>query len=297
MKKTIFTSVIALTLSFITLSETFAQDRNGRRQGNRRGNSQYNSNQGHRSHNHSRNPRVNHTNRNTNHRNNNGRVRHNNTHNNPRTNPRPHPRTNGRSVYAGRQYNPNRAHSYSYNNRPHRNYYGTRNYHRPYNFTFRPYSTYTHRPYGNINFNARRRYLNTVSYFQYLRQYNRDYLYLNWIFFPSTYNNGYYNIGGYPYFVYNGYQHRYSNMDQCNYQLIDQYTHQVIQSFYGQMCNFGYDSCSFERDRMNSRVYENRYVCAETFRNQSYDFNYPTYDYQDNYYDYEDEYYYDNYNY
>ncbi len=47
-----------------------------------------------------------------------------------------------------------------------------------------------------------------------------------------------------------------------------------------------------ERDRMNERAYDNRYFCAETYRDQNYDYSRPTYDWQ--YQDYNNDGYYDN---
>ena len=43
---------------------------------------------------------------------------------------------------------------------------------------------------------------------------------------------------------------------------------------------------------MNQREWDNKYMCAETFRNNGYDFSRATYDYQDY-----DEYDYDDYDY
>lgn len=283
MNKTILTSVVGIALGVITLSSAFAQDRNRLRDEARRRNGYYRST--------GTNPRTTYNpGRTTTTRPNRG-VTTTRPHTTVGTTTRP-PR--GTSVYAGREYRnrPNVNHSYSYNNRPQRRYYGTSNYSRPYGYNYRPYTPYVHSPYRNINYNARRRYLRTANYYNYVRQHNRNYLYMNWIFYPSTYSNGYHLINDYPYYVYNGYQNRYSNMDQCNYQLVDSYTQQVVRSYYGQVCSSGYDSCSYERDNMNRREMSNRYFCSETFREQNYNFSYPTYDYGDNYFDYDDDYYY-----
>ena len=123
------------------------------------------------------------------------------------------------------------------------------------------------------------RYNTTRHYYDYVRSRYYNYVYLNWIFWPSTYVNGYHYINGYPYFVWNGYQYRYSYYDTCNYQLVDTYTHQVVQSYFNMSCVQGYDMCAGERDYMNDSVWEYRYTCAETYRDYSYDFSYPTYDY------------------
>ena len=129
------------------------------------------------------------------------------------------------------------------------------------------------------------RYHTTRHYYDYVRNRYYNYVYLNWIFWPSTYSNGYHYLNGYPYFVYNGYQYRYSYYDTCNYQLIDTYNHQVVQNYWNMNCVEGYDRCAWERDRMNDQNYEFRFTCAETYRDHSYDFSYPTYDsYNDDYY-------------
>ena len=85
--------------------------------------------------------------------------------------------------------------------------------------------------------------------------------------FPSTYSSGYFVYNNYPYYVYDGYQHRYSSIDTCDYQLVDKYTDQVISTYYSQTCNYGYDSCSMQRDNLNRNEYDNRYFCAETYNN------------------------------
>ena len=105
---------------------------------------------------------------------------------------------------------------------------------------------------------------------------------MNWIFYPASgYSNGYYTLDNYPYYVYNGYRFRYSTVDYCNYQLVDSYDQRVQTTYWNQTCNSGYDSCSYERDRLNSQMGEYRYFCSETFRDQNYDFSTPTYDYDD----------------
>ncbi len=114
-----------------------------------------------------------------------------------------------------------------------------------------------------------------------------QYVYVNWIFYPASgYNNGYWTIDNYPYYVFNGYRYRYSHLDTCNYQLVDSWNHDVVDTFWNQTCNTGYDACSYQRDRMNSQMGDFRYFCSETFRDQGYDYSRPTY--ED--YDYDDQY-------
>ena len=169
--------------------------------------------------------------------------------------------------------------------RPNRSHYGTRNYHRPYGYRHRNYSRYNHRPYSRIN-RSHRRWGRPYGYYSYLRSNYRTHLYLNWILAPSSRINGYFYVNNYPYYVHNGYRHRYSNLETCNYQLVDKYTHSVERTYWNQLCTTGYNSCAYERDRRNDREYSNRYFCAETFRDNGYNFSTPTYDYNDTeYYD------------
>jgi hypothetical protein len=108
-------------------------------------------------------------------------------------------------------------------------------------------------------------------------------VYAHWIFFPATgYRNGYYVLDNYPYYVYNGYRYRYSTYDYCNYQLVDSFDHRVERTYWSQICNTGYDSCSMERDRLNSQFGQFRYFCSETYRDSNYDWSTPSYD--DSYY-------------
>jgi hypothetical protein len=78
--------------------------------------------------------------------------------------------------------------------------------------------------------------------------------------------------------VYNGYRYRYSTNDYCNYQLVDSYDHRVTQTYWNQICNSGYDACSYERDRLNSQNGEYRFFCSETYRDYGYDYSTPSYD-------------------
>ncbi len=160
-----------------------------------------------------------------------------------------------------------------------RTHFGTRNYHRPPMYRPLPYHRYYHSPWSSIHVGVRR-YHRSYDYYWYVRRSYPNYVYLNWIYWPTAgYNNGYYVFNDYPYYVWNGYRYRYSRQDQCNYQLVDTYTHQVVRSYWGLSCNNGYDQCSFERDRMNDASGDFRYNCSETFRDQNYDYSRPTYDY------------------
>lgn len=161
--------------------------------------------------------------------------------------------------------------------------YNTSNYHRPYGYTPVRYVTYYHSPYMNP-YSSNVRYYRTFDWYSYVYRSYPNYIYANWIFWPTFgYNNGYYVLDNYPYYVYNGYRFRYSSFDYCNYQLVDQYSHQVVQTFWNQTCNQGFDICAYERDRLNSQMGEHRYFCAETFRDYGYDYSIPTY--QDSNYD------------
>lgn len=123
------------------------------------------------------------------------------------------------------------------------------------------------------------RYRRTINYYNYIRIHNPSYVYVHWIFWPTTgYNDGYHVIDTYPYYVYDGYRYRYSPADQCNYQLVDRYTHSVVETFWNETCNTGYDRCSISRDRYNSSMNDNRFFCSETFRTQNYDYTRPTYE-------------------
>lgn len=127
------------------------------------------------------------------------------------------------------------------------------------------------------------RYYRTYDWYNYVYRNHRDYVYAHWIYYPASgYNNGYWDIDNYPYYVYNGYRHRYSSYDYCNYQLVDTYNHAVLNTYWNQLCNTGYDACAMERDRLNSQMNEFRYTCSETYRDYGYDYSTPTFD--DSYY-------------
>ena len=186
-----------------------------------------------------------------------------------RTINRPHRPHRDRTIDRSRRHRPNRTH------------YGTRRYHNPPRYVHRPYSRrYVHRPMTRRYHHTRRYSPN--QYYRYFRTNYSSYIYLHWLLFPSTRVNGYYVVDNYPYYIHNGYRYRYSHYDTCNYQLIDKYTHTVERTFWGQICSIGYDQCANVRDRRNEREWDNRYFCAETYRDRNYNFNRPTYD---DYYD------------
>jgi hypothetical protein len=158
-------------------------------------------------------------------------------------------------------------------------HYNSPNYHRPYGYHRVNYYSYNHAPYRNIYRHSV--YWNySYDYYNYIHRTYRDYVYLHWILWPTTnYGNGYYVIDGYPYFVYNNYRYRYSDYDYCSYQLVDKYTHQVVQNYWNQRCNTGYDICSRQRDQLNYQSRDFRYMCAETYRDQAFNFNTASYNY------------------
>lgn len=116
--------------------------------------------------------------------------------------------------------------------------------------------------YRHIN----RRYAYTNNYYGFLRTNHSNFIYRNWVLYPSARLDGFFLYNSYPYFVYNGYQHRYSGYDRCNYQLVDGYNNVSVQSYFNQFCNIGYNDCAITRDNLNSSSYSNRYYCAESFR-------------------------------
>lgn len=204
---------------------------------------------------------------------------------NPRTNPRgPVVRRPGpsRPTYRipGHRYNrriPGRVVRRTYH-RPIRTHYGSRYYHRPFGYKPVRYAHYYHSPY-RAPYRHTIRYYRTYDWYNYVYRINRNYVYAHWIFYPATgYRNGYWTIDNYPYYVYNGYRYRYSTNDYCNYQLVDSNNHQVVQTYWNQMCNTGYDACSYERDRLNSQMNDYRYFCSETWRDYGYDYSTPSYD-------------------
>jgi hypothetical protein len=148
-----------------------------------------------------------------------------------------------------------------------------------------------------MRYSHHRRWNARRSYYNYVRNTYRDYVYLNWILYPSTRLNGHYYVDNYPYYVHNGYRHRYSNTDYCSYQLVNKYTHDIVKTYGYQSCVSGYNRCAIDRDRKNERAWENKYFCAETYRELDGTYyryeDSDDYDYDDDYYYDEDDYYYD----
>jgi hypothetical protein len=146
--------------------------------------------------------------------------------------------------------------------------------HRPRWFESRPnYRPYRHTVYNNP-------YANRVRFLRpnlYHRTLPYSCLYAGrWVMCRSSiYNDGYYTLGGYPYFVYNGYQYRYSSYDTCQYDLVDGDTNTVAQrSPQGLSCNRAYDLCATNRDNLNSRYSRYKYFCAESFQyERGYNYN------------------------
>lgn len=200
------------------------------------------------------------------------------------TTPRYYPRpTTPTYRIPGHRYNrpvgPNYGRSYGRGyNLPIRTHYGTRYYHRPFGHTPIRYSPYYHAPYRSPFYHSVL-YYRSYDWYNFVLRTNRNYVYVHWIFYPATgYRNGYNTIENYPYYVYNGYRHRYSSNDYCNYQLVDSNNHSVVQTYWNQICNTGYDACSYERDRLNSQMNDYRYFCSETYRDYGYDYSTPSYE-------------------
>jgi hypothetical protein len=187
-------------------------------------------------------------------------------------------RPGGSSHYNPRSPSHHRGQGSRYSNRPMRTHYGSNNYHRPYGHTQIRYTHYYHAPY-RYSYGHTARYYRSHDWYNFVFRTNSNYIYAHWIFYPASgYNNGYWTIDNYPYYVYNGYRNRYSTNDQCNYQMVDQHDHTVVQTYWNQFCNVGYDSCSLERDRLNSQMNDYRYFCSETYRDHDYDYSTPSYD-------------------
>ena len=191
----------------------------------------------------------------------------------PRYNPRPAPIPGHRPVGPryGRSYDPGVG-------VPTRVHYGSRYYTRPYGYNPLPYNPYYHSPYRAPYFSSVR-YFRTYDWYTYVYRSYPNYVYAHWVFWPTAgYNNGYWTIDNYPYYVFNGYRYRYSTIDYCNYQLVDSYDHRVQGTYWNQLCNTGYDACAFERDRLNSQMGEYRYFCSETWRDYDFDYSTPSYE-------------------
>ena len=115
----------------------------------------------------------------------------------------------------------------------------------------------------------------------YYTHIDQRYIYRSWVQEPVsyTYNNGYYMIDSYPYYVYGGYRYRYNPTELCNYQLVDQSGYSTVRSFGLRSCSTSYDLCASERDRLNYNQSYVRYFCAESVDRDLYSSD-------DNYYGY-----------
>ncbi len=93
---------------------------------------------------------------------------------------------------------------------------------------------------------------------------SRRYVYRRWIQEPVvfSYSNGYWDIGGYPYYVYRGYRYRYDPVDVCQYELVDGSDYSTVKT-YTEACSVAYDKCAVERDTLNTTLGMERYFCAE----------------------------------
>ncbi len=209
----------------------------------------------------------------------------------PRSAPRSAPRTGERgspssSPRRSPTTRPTPAPRTGYSN-PTRSNYNTRYYHRPYgNQTWAYNRNYQHRIYDRLP-NHTLRYQTYRDYYVYVNRNYQKYIYVHWLLWPVTkLYNGYYYLDGYPYYVFNGYRHRYSSFDRCHYQLVDKYTHRVEQTWWDYTCNRGYDLCAYQRERMNSWEGDYRYFCAETYRDDLFDFRKYSYEYYDSGYRY-----------
>ena len=99
---------------------------------------------------------------------------------------------------------------------------------------------------------------------EYYTQYN-NYIYINWIQYPVQYwyTDGYWDMGGYPYYVHRGYRYRYHPVEMCQYELVDAENYSTLKVYPLQACTTAYDQCAVERDTMNRTVGMDRYFCAE----------------------------------
>ena len=98
----------------------------------------------------------------------------------------------------------------------------------------------------------------------YYTQYN-TYIYINWIQYPVQYwyTDGYWDMGGYPYYVHRGYRYRYHPVEMCQYELVDAENYTTLKTYPLQACTTAYDTCAVERDTMNRTIGLDRYLCAE----------------------------------
>ncbi len=134
---------------------------------------------------------------------------------------------------------------------------GVRNYHSGRYKPVTPHKTVSVQLRGVNRFN------NPSNYYRYVP---RQYVYVNWIYYPTSfdYDDGYYVIDDYDYYVYQGYRHRYSDEDKCNYELVRVKDYKVMQQYYDISCKQAYDQCAVARDKLNgtSDAAQN-YVCVE----------------------------------
>ncbi len=98
----------------------------------------------------------------------------------------------------------------------------------------------------------------------YYRHVSQRHIFYRWIQEPVVfeYNDGYWDIDNYPYYVYHGYRYRYSPVEMCKYDLVDGNDYTTVRT-YEQACTGGYDACAIERDTMNHTIGMERYFCAE----------------------------------
>jgi hypothetical protein len=99
----------------------------------------------------------------------------------------------------------------------------------------------------------------------YYRNIPQRYIYRTWIQMPVAdhYNDGYWEIGGYPYYVYEGYGYRYNPVETCQYQLVDGEDYKVAITYNENACDFAYNECAQDRDQFNTEVGMDRFFCAE----------------------------------
>jgi hypothetical protein len=99
----------------------------------------------------------------------------------------------------------------------------------------------------------------------YYRGINRRHIYRRWVQVPVIfhYQDGYWAIDNYPYYVHRGFRYRYSPIELCQYELVDGDTYQAVKTYHQKECNIGFNECALERDRLNSEIGMERYFCAE----------------------------------
>jgi hypothetical protein len=115
-------------------------------------------------------------------------------------------------------------------------------------------------PYSVIHFGTPRAYWTTVPHY---------YIYRRWVQWPVAYwyNDGYWDIDGYPYYVHRGYRYRYNPVEMCQYELVDGDSYTTVRTFPVDACTVAYDACATERDHLNRQINLERYFCAEAVDN------------------------------